>query len=907
MGAAAADPLTPLLEAFGHLRGIRFDVPERAWLALPALAVLLVAPLLRRRAGRRALLPALLRAGGLAAIIAVLCEPFFIERGERPGAVVVVADVSPSVGERGLEQMRGWLPPGEFVAFGASPRATARIEPDPEPATDIAAALRFAAARAGAVQPLRLLLLSDGRATLPGAEETAMRLRRRDVEIVAVGVPDRAPPAPPSFRLTRLRAREAGEPGGVPTLVATVAADAATRADARLFLDGREVGRQSVPLQGGTHALALPPLTLPPGSYYAQLFLGGDRTPDDNLAATTLRVEGAPRVLCLAARERASLIADALRAQGMEVTVAAADAALDGFDAVVVLPDADARLLDERSSDLAAFVGARGGGLLAVGGSEGPGLARVAESPFAFLLPVEVDARRVEPEKPKPPQDENDPTPKIEIKEEKTQAYPITLCLVVDRSGSMQGEKIQRAKIAAASAADALTDQDRIAVIAFGDEPRLVLPPQAGGSGQPVLRTLAPLPAEGRTAMFAALTLAYELMDKEDSPIRHIVLVSDGASTDGGRWRDLVLGGQSRKITLSCVGIGFEVDKHHLGRLASWGRGTLWSVVHAHEIPQVVTQDTLRIVRTRNERGKDAERTAPKQKEPERKPEEKPERKPEQKEPDAKPAPLEGVPVRLEGAAPRGMFKGVEEDRLPDVASVEEGKPRFASWVAARADKTPLVAYRRVGLGTSGALMVDPESRGGRALREHEEFPRMMAQLVRSVLPDRPAATLQITTRLVDEGSRLVIQVFGEDGRARTDLPLELALDGTPAPVIRRSDRYEAELEPRAAMTAARLRVGEPARPLLERAFVLPPSRDPEMGATGVDEPALRRIAGGPLAPDVAAALAPPVAETSQRRPLWLPFLVLAAILLPIDAWARRRARSASPSRRATRTASGPR
>jgi Mg-chelatase subunit ChlD len=905
MGAPASDPLTLVTESLPHVREIRFDVPDRAWLALPALAVLLIAPLLKRRRLGSTLLPGLLRAAGLAAVLAVLCEPFYIERGEQPGAVMVVVDTSPSVGKRGVEQVRGWLPKGEVVAFGAKPRAVSDLEPDSEPATDIAAALRFAAARGGAKQPLRMLIFSDGRATRGHAEETAMRLRHRDVEIMAIGVPDQSPAAPPSIRLTHLRAREVEEPGRVPALTANAVAGAATTAEAALYVDGREVGRETIQLRPGANELILPELKLAPGRYHAQLLLLGDNSPDDNIASTMVRVEGAPKVLFLAAKERKSLIAEALKKQGMEVTVKAADASLDGFDAVVILPDADARTLDERSGDLAAFVGKKGAGMLAIGGSEGAGLARLSESPNAFLLPVEVESRRAQPEKPTPPEKEQDPQPKIEIKEEKTQAYPITLCLVVDRSGSMMGDKIQRAKIAAGSAADALTDQDRIAVIAFGDEPLLVLPPQAGGNAQPVVRTLAPLPASGRTAMFAALKTAYALLDKEKSPIRHLVLISDGVPTDSGRWRDLVLGGRANKITLSCVGIGFEVDRRHLGRLASWGHGQLWSVVHAHEIPQVVTQDTMRVVRTRNERGKDAERNAPQKEKPEKKPEKEPEKKPEPKKPTRTDEPLKGVPVQLEASAPRGMFKGIEQEKLPEVAAVEEGKPRFASWVAAQADGKPMLVYRRVGLGTSGALMVDPESRGGHALREHPEFPRMMAQLVRSILPDRPSETLQLTTRLAHEGKRLVIQVFGEDGRPRTDLALELTLAEGALPTLRRSDRYETELAFREDAAVARVRVGEP--PLLERSFVVPPSRDPEMGATGVDEAALRRIAGGPLTTDVQAALAPPVAPTSNRRPLWLPFLALAAILLPLDAWARRRAKSASPSRRATRTALAPR
>jgi len=660
--------------------------------------------------------------------------------------------------------------------------------------------------------------------------------------------------------------------------------------------------------------MLVPPPDLPPGEYHVQVVVEGDLTPDDNSAETTIFVRGIPKVLVLAASERKALIAEALTAQGMEVKVAGvADAGpFDAYDAIVILPDADTQAIEERTGDLAAFAGKRGGGLLAVGGSDGPGLARFVGSPTAFLLPVELEPRQPAEQEPAPPEEAEDPRPKIEIKEEKTQAYPITLCLLVDRSGSMQGPKIEQAKIAAASAARALTPQDRICVIAFGDDVKLAMAPQAAGDWTRVMRALGGMPAQGRTAMFAALRAAYAVMDKEPSPIRHIVLISDGRSTDTGRWRDLVLGGAGRKITLSAVGIGFEVDRRHLGTMSTrWGHGKYWSVVEAREIPEVVTQDTLRVVRARNERGKDADRAAPEKKPEEKKPEEKPEKKdPKRDQPPTPPERVPGVALRTEASAPREMFKGVPDEELPEVSGIEPSKPRFASWVAASAgegdEKIPFVAYRRLGLGTTAALLVDPEARGGAALREHTEFPRLMAQLVRSVLPDGSPAKVQLRTKLSAKGTRLDLLVFGEDGQRRTDLDVVLEVGDDSLPVVRRSARYEVGLPLREEATLARVRIGPADQPLLERQFVLPPSRDPERSETGIDAETLVRLVGDASRVDLspAEALVPPVAPVATSRPLGLPFLFLAAILLPLDAWARRRARSVSQSRRATLSAS---
>jgi hypothetical protein len=281
------------------------------------------------------------------------------------------------------------------------------------------------------------------------------------------------------------------------------------------------------------------------------------------------------------------------------------------------------------------------------------------------------------------------------------------------------------------------------------------------------------------------------------------------------------------------------------------------------------------------------------------------------------------------------MLKGVPDADLPEVAGVEEGRPRFASWVAARAgpDGPPLLAYGRVGLGTAAALAVDPEAPSAQGLREHREFPRLMAQLLRSILPDAPVEPLALE-RAVRDDSRLTLRLLGEDGRRRTDLEVLAWCEGRPLKVARRADRYEVELPPRERPALVTVRCAargdaaaegsaapapaaeaDPAapgpaapapaagtdpsspRPLLERSFVVPPSENRELLRTGPDRGALLRMAGhrGRLDPSPERALAAPESHTTRERPLELPFLLMAAILLPFDAWARRRARSASP------------
>jgi len=904
MGTSAADSLSLLLEQLSWLPRVSFDAPERVWLAAPVLLVLLLAPLMYGGLRRGAWLPLAVRCLVLLALAAVVLEPTVEQEQTRKGRLLVLADVSPSIGASGLEQATAFLrdarAPFDLVAFGATPElvgeqlAKATLHGDPRDATDLAAALRMAAARAAGPDPLRVVLLSDGRPTRPGTEDAALALRGDKIELWARSVPERADERKPHVRVKRVELPPMRERVRPFSVSATVETDGALRAKATLYLDGVAHASRTVSLAKGGGRVVFDKITLAPGRYHAQVMLEGDSSPLDNVGSAPLEVPGTPRVLLLGRESRDSLLAQALRKQEMQADVRGVAAAgeLDSYDAVVLLPDAPADELDRHAAALTEFVGRRGGGLVAVGGTEGPGLARLYGRPTAQLLPLEVEPRpgNKPPPKPKPGRE-----PRIEVIEEKTQAYPITLCLVVDRSGSMRGRKMAKAKAAAAAAAGALTPEDRVAVVAFGTATVVAMQPRRAGDPRVVQLALSGLQAAGQTSMYRALSVGYALLLKESSAVRHLVLLSDGRPTDDGHWRDLVTSMAKRNITTSAVGIGFDIDSHLMGRIATWGQGRYWLADKAFKVPQIVTMDTRAVIAFRDKRGEDAEK-APPAKDPQKPPEPEPEKKP-------KPAPTkppEGVVLFADPSAPREMLKGIPDAELPKVAGVEEGKTRLASWVAARAGEggPPVAAYWRVGLGTAAVLAVDPEAPGSRELREHKEFPRIIAQLLRSVLPDTRGEPFLVEHELRAAGDedRLTVRVIAEDGLPRTDLPVGVTLDGRALEVLRRGSRFEVTLPPGRNAGRVNVRVGPAEKPLMERGLAVPAARNPEHEKTGPDRALLLRLAGAAqrLDPSAEHALVAPERTLQVVRPVPLPFLLLAAILLPLDAWVRRRAKSAS-------------
>lgn len=108
----------------------------------------------------------------------------------------------------------------------------------------------------------------------------------------------------------------------------------------------------------------------------------------------------------------------------------------------------------------------------------------------------------------------------------------LALCLVVDRSGSMGGERLATAAIAAAACV--LRAPTDVSVLAFSDR---VLVVAAQGSDRPVdavVDDLLCLRGHGPTDLALALRAARRQLDRSDARRRVTVLLSDGRPTLGG-------------------------------------------------------------------------------------------------------------------------------------------------------------------------------------------------------------------------------------------------------------------------------------------------------------------------------------------------------------------------------------
>ncbi len=184
---------------------------------------------------------------------------------------------------------------------------------------------------------------------------------------------------------------------------------------------------------------------------------------------------------------------------------------------------------------------------------------------------------------------------------------PIDLALVIDRSGSMSGDKIRSAKTAALQLLDKLDAQDRVTLISYSDRVQTHvtrLPMDATGK-QAARDALLALSSNGMTALGPAMFAALDATEQglgDETRLAHVMLMSDGLANVGEK-RPEVLGARAAQsfakgVSVSTVGVGLDYNEDLMTRLADMGGGRYHFVKDAEAIAGVLDDEMKGLVAT---------------------------------------------------------------------------------------------------------------------------------------------------------------------------------------------------------------------------------------------------------------------------------------------------------------------
>jgi Ca-activated chloride channel family protein len=181
----------------------------------------------------------------------------------------------------------------------------------------------------------------------------------------------------------------------------------------------------------------------------------------------------------------------------------------------------------------------------------------------------------------------------------------VNLGMVLDRSGSMSGSKIAKAKEAAVAALRRLESRDWFSLVIYDHEVDTIVPSQSAGAVEWIEGRIQGIEPRGQTALFSGISQgAAEVRKRLDDRLVHrLLLLSDGLANVGpSSPSDLArLGAALLKegISVSTVGVGTDFNEDLMVQLAQASDGNHYFVESSADLPRIFAQelgDVLSIV-----------------------------------------------------------------------------------------------------------------------------------------------------------------------------------------------------------------------------------------------------------------------------------------------------------------------
>lgn len=168
---------------------------------------------------------------------------------------------------------------------------------------------------------------------------------------------------------------------------------------------------------------------------------------------------------------------------------------------------------------------------------------------------------------------------------------PLNFTAILDVSGSMQGEKIEQAKLAIQRAVKYLRAGDTFSLVTFSDNFTVPFEPSLVNDKtlQIVELALQQITAGGMTALCSGLEAGIEKAGVLAQDTNLVLLLSDGQAnvgeTDLEKIGNRAFQARQHNKLVSCLGIGLDYNEALLVEIATQGGGRFYHLLNANQIP----------------------------------------------------------------------------------------------------------------------------------------------------------------------------------------------------------------------------------------------------------------------------------------------------------------------------------
>lgn len=159
-----------------------------------------------------------------------------------------------------------------------------------------------------------------------------------------------------------------------------------------------------------------------------------------------------------------------------------------------------------------------------------------------------------------------------EAQQGKQQTTPMNLALVLDRSTSMRGARLDRVKIAAHQIIDQMAETDYLSLVAFSDRADPLIRSERVVDKASLKSSVNMMSASGGTEIFQGLSEAMTLirLHQREDYVNHIILLTDGETFDRHELSlELAEEALKRGVGISTMGIGEEWNDDFLDEIAT--------------------------------------------------------------------------------------------------------------------------------------------------------------------------------------------------------------------------------------------------------------------------------------------------------------------------------------------------
>lgn len=186
---------------------------------------------------------------------------------------------------------------------------------------------------------------------------------------------------------------------------------------------------------------------------------------------------------------------------------------------------------------------------------------------------------------------------------------PVNVALVIDRSGSMGGDKSAHAREAALEAVARFSPDDIVALVVYDNRIDTLVPAQRVGDGRRLREAIRGIEPRGGTALHGGVMGGAAEVRKhfEDRRfVNRVILLSDGLANVGPSSPEELgrLGASLMKegIAVTTIGLGLGFNEDLMTRLAQRSDGNTYFVEHSGDLPRIFAAelgDVLNVIARR--------------------------------------------------------------------------------------------------------------------------------------------------------------------------------------------------------------------------------------------------------------------------------------------------------------------